>query len=322
MTSAEILMLGPIALALPRLEAKLKVHRLWEAADKDALIAEVAPRIRGIATGAGTSGKTDAAFMDRFPKLEIVSNFGVGYDSVDAAHAATRGVIVTNTPDVLTEEVADTAMGLLLMTAREFGAAERYVRDGQWAAKGAYPLTRSTLRGKTLGIVGMGRIGKAIADRAKAFGLKLAYHNRRQAADIDLPYFASLVDLAKNVDILLSVLPGGAATHHIIGKEVLEALGPEGILINIGRGSVVDEAALIEALKTGKIFSAGLDVFETEPCHPTELAAFERVVLLPHVGSASVYTRQLMANLCADNLISWFETGKPITPVAETPFKG
>lgn len=320
MTSAEILMLGPIALALPKLEAKLSVHRLWEAADKDALIAEIAPRIRGIATGGHL--KTDATLMDRFPNLEIVSNFGVGYDSVDAAHAATRGVIVTNTPDVLTEEVADTAMGLLLMTAREFGAAERYVRDGQWLAKGAYPLTRGTLRGKTLGIVGMGRIGKAIADRAKAFGLKLAYHNRRPAADADIPYFASLIELAENVDILLSVLPGGAATHHLIGRQVLEALGPEGILINIGRGSVVDEAALIDALRAGTIYSAGLDVFEKEPCHPAELASFERVVLLPHVGSASLHTRQLMADLCADNLISWFETGKPITPVAETPFKG
>jgi lactate dehydrogenase-like 2-hydroxyacid dehydrogenase len=319
MTSAEILMLGPLALVLPRLEAQLKVHRLWEATDKDAFIADIAPRIRGIATGGHV--KTDAVLMDRFPNLEIVSNFGVGYDSVDAMYAATRGVIVTNTPDVLTDEVADTAMGLLLMTAREFGAAERYVRDGKWL-NGPYPLTRGTLRGKTLGIVGMGRIGKAIADRARGFGLKLAYHNRRPAEGVDIPYHASLVDLAKNVDILLSVLPGGASTHHIIGKEVLEALGPEGILINIGRGSVVDEAALVEALTAGTIFSAGLDVFKTEPCHPTDLAAFERVVLLPHVGSASIHTRQLMGNLCADNLISWFATGKPITPVAETPVKG
>jgi len=319
MDKPDILMLGPMPLVLPKLETKLHVHKLWEAVDKTEFLAKVAPLIRGIATGGHT--KTDAVLMDRFPKLEIVSNFGVGYDSVDAAHAGTRGVIVTNTPDVLTEEVADTAFGLLLMTAREFGAAERYTRAGKWM-QAPYPLTPSTLRGKTLGIVGMGRIGNAIAKRAAAFGLKLAYHNRRQASDTDIQYYPSLIELAHNVDILLSVLPGGASTRHLIGKEVLEALGPQGILINIGRGSVVDEAALVTALKEEKIYSAGLDVFETEPCFPQELAQFERVVLLPHVGSASIHTRQLMGNLCADNLLSWFETGAPITPVVETPWKG
>jgi lactate dehydrogenase-like 2-hydroxyacid dehydrogenase len=319
MDQPDILMLGPMPLVLPKLEPKLRVHKLWEATDKPAFLAKVAPMIRGIATGGHL--KTDAALMDQFPKLEIVANFGVGYDSVDAAHAATRGVIVTNTPDVLTEEVADTALGLLLMTSREFGAAERYLRAGKWL-QGAYPLTPSTLRGKTLGIVGMGRIGKAIATRASAFGLKLAYHNRRPASDTDIQYYSSLVELAHNVDILLSVLPGGASTHHLIGKAVLEALGPQGVLINIGRGSVVDEAALVTALKEGKIHSAGLDVFETEPCFPQELAQFERVVLLPHVGSASIHTRQLMGNLCADNLLTWFENGEPVTPVAETPWKG
>ncbi len=318
MSRPEILMLGPMPMAIANLEARFTVHKLWEAADREALMSMLADRVRGIATGGHI--RTDAALMDRFPKLEIVSNFGVGYDSVDAAHAATRGVIVTNTPDVLTEEVADTAFGLLLMTARELGAAERHLREGKWTA-GAYPLTRSTLRGKTLGIVGYGRIGKAIAERAKAFGLKLAYHNRRPVADSDLPYHASLVAMAREVDILLSVLPGGAATHHVIGREVIEALGPDGILINVGRGSVVDEAALIEALQTGKLFSAGLDVFEVEPCYPAELVAIDRVVLLPHVGSASLHTRQLMANLVVDNLSHWFDKGSPITPVAETPWK-
>ena len=317
MNQTDILMLGPMPLVLPRLEARCRVHRLWEASDKEAFLAGLAASVRGIATGGHF--KTDAALMDRFPKLEIVANFGVGYDTVDARHAATRGIIVTNTPDVLTEEVADTALGLLLMTAREFGAAERYLRAGKWL-QGPYPLTASTLRGKTLGIVGMGRIGKAIATRAAAFGLKLAYHNRRRAEDTDIPYFDTLVDLARHVDILLSVLPGGPATQHLIGAEVIEALGPEGILINIGRGSVVDEAALIAALKAGKLHSVGLDVFETEPCFPEALAQFERVVLLPHVGSASIHTRQLMGNLCADNLISWFEKGAPLTPVAETPW--
>ncbi len=317
MEPTEILMPGPMPLVLPKLETRLKVHKLWEASDRTAHLAGIASRVKGIATGGHV--KVDASFMDQFPNLQIVANFGVGYDSVDAAHAATRGVLVTNTPDVLSEEVADTALGLLLMTARELGAAERHLRAGKWM-QGVYPLTRSTLRGKTLGIVGMGRIGKAIATRAEAFGLKLAYHNRRPAAGTDIPYFDTLVGLARHVDILLSVLPGGASTHHLIDASVLEALGPEGILINIGRGSVVDEVALIAALKAGTIFSAGLDVFETEPCYPQELAEFERVVLLPHVGSASVHTRQLMGDLCADNLINWFENGAPITPVAETPW--
>jgi lactate dehydrogenase-like 2-hydroxyacid dehydrogenase len=319
MDQPAILMLGSMPLVLPKLEARLKVHKLWEANDKAAFLTSIAENVRGIATGGQL--KTDAALMDRFPKLEIVSNFGVGYDSVDAAHAATRGIIVTNTPDVLTDEVADTAMGLVLMTAREFGAAERYLRAGKWL-EAPYPLTRGTLRGKTLGIVGMGRIGKAIAERAKAFGLRLAYHNRRPAADTDIPYYGSLLELAHDVDILVSVLPGGSATQHLIGADVIEALGPEGILINIGRGSVVDEAALIATLKAGKLFSAGLDVFEKEPCYPEELAQFDRVVLLPHVGSASIHTRQLMGDLVADNLLSWFEKGAPITPVAETPWKG
>jgi lactate dehydrogenase-like 2-hydroxyacid dehydrogenase len=319
MDQPDILMLGPMPLVLPKLDTTFRVHKLWEAEDKAAFLTKVAPVIRGIATGAPE--KTDASLIDQCPKLEIVANFGVGYDSVDVAHAGTRGVIVTNTPDVLTEEVADTAFGLLLMTAREFGAAERYMRAGKWM-QAPYPLTPSTLRGKTLGIVGMGRIGKAIATRAAAFGLKLAYHNRRPAEGTDIRYFANLIDLARHVDILLSVLPGGASTHHLIGREVLEALGPQGILINIGRGSVVDEAALVAALRDGKLYSAGLDVFETEPCFPQELAQFERVVMLPHVGSASIHTRQLMGNLCADNLLSWFEKREPITPVAETPWKG
>ena len=317
MSRPEILMLGPMPMAIAGLEAHFTVHKLWEAADKEALIAEIAGRVRGIATGGHV--RTDGALMDRFPHLEIVSNFGVGYDSVDAAHAGRRGVIVTNTPDVLTEEVADTAMGLLLMTARELGAAERHLRAGRWMA-GAYPLTRSTLRGKRLGIVGYGRIGKAIATRAHAFGLSVAYHNRRPVADADLPYFASLTELATNVDILMSVLPGGASTQHLIGAEVLEALGPEGILINIGRGSVVDEKALVAALNAGKIFSAGLDVFEVEPCVPADLIAIDRVVLLPHVGSGSIHTRQLMGNLVVDNLIGWFRDRQPVTPVAETPW--
>ncbi|MDR3376657.1 MAG: 2-hydroxyacid dehydrogenase [Ancalomicrobiaceae bacterium] len=317
MLKPDILMLGPIPIIASALEAHFEVHRLWEAADKADFIAGCKDKIRGIVTFGGT--RTDAALIDSLPKLEIIGNFGVGYDTVDARYAATKGLVVTNTPDVLTEEVADTALGLILMTVREFGAAERHVRDGKWL-KGPYPLSRGTLRGKRVGIVGYGRIGKAIATRLKAFGVSISYHNRRPAADADVHYVDTLVGLARQVDVLVSVLPGGAATRHIFNAEVFAALGPEGIFINVGRGSVVDEAALVAALKAGRLYSAGLDVYETEPCLPSELAAFGRVVLLPHVGSASQHTRGAMGQLVVDNLVNWFVRGAPLTPVTETPW--
>jgi lactate dehydrogenase-like 2-hydroxyacid dehydrogenase len=257
--------------------------------------------------------------MAALPALEIVANFGVGYDSVDVAAAAAKGIIVTNTPDVLTEEVADVALGLLLMAARELSASERFLRDGKWLG-GPYPLTPGTLRGRTLGILGLGRIGQAIARRAEAFGLKVAYHNRREVPDSGLTYYPTLLALAEAVDTLMIVVPGGAATYHLVNADVLKALGPNGILINIGRGTTVDEAALVQALNDGTILAAGLDVFETEPCWPKELIDAPRAVLLPHVGSASVATRAAMGQLMVDNLASWFADGKPLTPVAETPW--
>ena len=221
----------------------------------------------------------------------------------------------------MTEEVADTALGLLIMTMRELPQSERYLRAGSWAAKGPYPLTHNTLRGKTVGILALGRIGKAIAARCEAFGLKIVYHGRSQQKDVAYPYYPTLVGMAKDVDILLSVAPGGASTFHTINAEVLAALGPNGVLINIGRGSVVDEKALIKALQDKVIFSAGLDVFEDEPNVPSELIAMDHVVLLPHVGSASHHTRNLMGQLVVDNILA-FQAGKaPVTPVAETPFK-
>lgn len=320
MSRADVLMIGPMPTIVGRLEEKFTIHRLWDAADRDAFLDEVGPRIRGVVTGGHKP--VDAAMIDRLPRLEIVSNFGVGYDSVDAAHAGRRGVIVTNTPDVLTDEVADTAMGLLIMTARELSAAERWLRDGLWVEKGPYPLTHGTLRGKTMGIVGLGRIGRAIAGRADAFGMPVVYHNRREVPDAPYRWYPSLVDMARDVDILMSVAPGGEATRHLIGRAVLEALGPAGTLINIGRGSVVDEAALLAVLNEGKLFAAGLDVFEVEPCRPEALIAHPRTVLLPHVGSGSHHTRALMAGLVVDNLVHWFEKGAPLTPVAETPWRG
>lgn len=319
MKTIDVLATGALMpLIMEQLEANFTLHRLPAPAERDAFLASVGPRIRGVATAG--HARMDAATMGRLPNLEIVANFGVGYDSVDAAWAGQNGVVVTNTPDVLTEEVADTALGLLLMTVRELSASERYLRAGHWVAKGAYPLTHGTLRGKTIGILALGRIGKAIARRCEAFGLTVVYHGRSKQADVAYRYYPSLVEMAKDVDILLSVAPGGPDTHHIINAEVLKALGPQGVLVNIGRGSVVDEPALIKALQDKTIASAGLDVFEHEPKVPAELMAMDHIVLLPHVGSASHHTRKLMGQLVVDNLTSWFSGKGPVTPVAETPW--
>lgn len=299
------------------LDAKFTVHRLYDAKDPAALLAEVAPRIQAVAVG----GAVDAALIDKLPALEIIASFGVGYDLVDAKHAATKGIIVTNTPDVLTEEVADTALGLLLMTVRELSASERYLRAGKWPASN-FPLSQGSLRDRTVGIVGLGRIGKAIARRLEAFDVKVVYHNRRPAEDVSYKYYADLTEMARDVDTLLSVLPGGASTEKAINRAVLDALGPRGILINIGRGTVVDEPELIKALQDKRILAAGLDVFEKEPQVPAELIALENVVLLPHVGSASVYTRDAMGQRVIDNLTAWLDGTAPLSPVSETPFTG
>ena len=321
MKTIDVLATGTMMpLIMEQLEQTFTLHLLPAPAERDAFLSAVGPRIRAVATGG--QARMDSALMGRLPKLEIVANFGVGYDSVDAAWAGKNGILVTNTPDVLTEEVADTALGLLLMTVRELSAAERYLRAGQWVAKGAYPLTHGTLRGKTVGILALGRIGKAIAKRCEAFGLSIAYHGRNPQKDVAYRYYPTLVGMAKDVDILISVAPGGPDTHHIIDADVLAALGPQGVLINIGRGSVVDEPALIKALQDKTIATAGLDVFEHEPKVPAELMAMEHVVLLPHVGSASHHTRRLMGQLVVDNIVSWFAGKGPVTPVAETPWTG
>ncbi|KND19645.1 dehydrogenase [Pannonibacter phragmitetus] len=318
MSKPDILIPSPLRdMIIDGLEPHFTLHKLYEAEDAEAFLKEREAIIRGIAV---SFFNVDQPFIDRFPNLEIVSNFGVGYDKVDARHCGTRGIIVTNTPDVLSEEVADTAIGLMIMTIRELSAAERWLRDGNWEKKGAYRLTPGTLRGRTLGIFGLGRIGKAIATRAEAFGMSVHYHGRTQQAGVDYTYHPSLVSLAEAVDTLMIVAPGGPETQHMVGERVLEVLGPDGVLINIGRGSVVNETALIEALKKGTIMAAGLDVFEHEPHVPQALQDLPNAVLLPHVGSASVATRDAMGQLVVDNLKSWFSTGKPVTPVAETPF--
>ncbi|WP_436640521.1 2-hydroxyacid dehydrogenase [Microbaculum sp. FT89] len=320
MTKRHLLMTGPMMrMVMEQLDAAYEVHRLWEADDADAMIGEISDKIEAIAVGPHTP--VDDPLMSRLPNLKIVSNFGVGYDTVDAKWAGAHGIYVTNTPDVLTEEVADTTLGLLLMTVRQLSESERHLRAGRWETEGPFPLTKASLRDRRIGIVGLGRIGKAIARRLDAFRVPVVYHGRSEQADVPYGYYANLVDMARDVDILLSVAPGGPATTHMINAEILDALGPDGILINVGRGSVVDEKALVEALKTGKILSAGLDVFENEPHVPAELMEMEHVVLLPHVGSASVHTRNQMGQLCVDNLKSYFETGKPLTPVVETPLR-
>jgi lactate dehydrogenase-like 2-hydroxyacid dehydrogenase len=283
------------------------------------LVREARAGIRGVAV-AGGHVRIDGAWMDTLPALEIVSSLGVGYDHVDAKEAARRGVVVTHTPDVLTGEVADLAMCLLLSTIRQIPQAERYLRAGHWL-KGAFPLT-TTLRERKIGILGLGRIGKAIAKRLDASDVTVEYHGRKPQEGVPYRYHPTLLGMAKACDVLLVVASGGAETHHIVNAEVLKALGSDGILINVGRGSVVDEAALVEALQNKTILSAGLDVFEDEPRVPPALIALDHVVLLPHVGSASVYTRKAMAQLVVDNLVAWFDGRGALTAVPECKHLG
>jgi len=311
----DILMPRPmLPIVQEQLDADYTVHRLYEAEDPDQMLAEVGTEIRGVAMA---FGPVDADLLSKIPNAEIISSFGVGYDHINTNDCLAANVMVTHTPDVLTEEVADTALGLMLMTVREFGQAEQWLRQGKWEAKGPYPLTQATLQGRTLGIFGLGRIGKAIAKRAEAFGMRIHYHGRSKQDDVAYPYHASLTDLAAACDTLMVVAPGGAATHHAVNADVLQALGTNGIVINIGRGTVIDETALIAAQENGTIYGAGLDVFENEPSVPAELLALPRVTVLPHVGSASQATRNAMGQLVVDNLKSWFDTGKALTPVPE-----
>ncbi len=315
----DILLMGPIKPVIVNGLAPLfNVHRLAEAKDRDAFIGGLANRLRYIAVSY-TNQKVDEALMSRLPHLEIVSSFGVGYDHMDAKWAGAHGIILTNTPEVLNEEVADTALGLLLCTVREFPQAERHVRSGQWTA-GHYRLTPATLRDRTVGMVGMGRIGKAIARRLEAFGVPIVYHSRNPQPDVAYRYYPKLVDMARNVDTLMVIVPGGAGTRNLINAEVLEALGPNGILINMARGSVVDEPALIRALKEKKILSAGLNVYVKEPEVPKELIEMDHIVLFPHLGSGSEWTRARMDQLVVDNLASWIAGKGPLTPVTETPW--
>jgi lactate dehydrogenase-like 2-hydroxyacid dehydrogenase len=315
---SEVLLIGPSRPVVAKGFAALTVRSLSSAGDRDALLASLA-QVRAMAVSAPVEPINDA-LLARLPQLEIVASFGVGYDHIDAAAAAKRGIIVTHTPGVLTEEVADTALGLLLCTVRELPQAERYLRAGKWLER-EYPLTKASLRDRSVGLVGMGRIGRAIARRLEAFGVPIAYHARQPRPDLAYRHYPDLIEMARAVDILLVIVPGGPTTRNLIDAKVLEALGPEGILINMARGSVVDEPALIEALKQGKIMAAGLDVFAKEPHVPQDLIAMENVVLFPHLGSASKFTREKMDQLMVDNILAWAAGKPPLTPVPETPWK-
>jgi lactate dehydrogenase-like 2-hydroxyacid dehydrogenase len=321
MSKPPLLMTGTMMpLISDQLHAAFDVVRFWEAPDRESCLATHGPRIEAVCTGGHTGVKCNEDLFARLPKLKVISNFGVGYDSVDVVAAGRRGIVVTNTPDVLNEEVADTAIGLLLMTVRELGMAEQYLRAGDWAKHGDYRLT-SSLRDRKIGMVGLGRIGKAITRRIEAFGMPIAYFGRRKQDGVNYPFYDDIVAMARDVDTLIVITPGGAATKNLINKAVLEALGPRGILINMARGSVVDETALIEALRNRTIHSAGLDVMWNEPTIDPTLMTLDNLVLLPHVGSASVFTRDGMGQLVVDNLLAYKNRVPPKTQVPETPFK-
>ena len=267
-------------------------------------------------TAAVTSGRTgvDAELMSALPNLGAVVNFGVGYDTTDVDAAAARGVLVSNTPDVLTDCVADTAVGLTIDVMRQFSAADRYVRAGRWPVEGNYPLTRQVSNTR-VGIIGLGRIGSAIALRLSAFGCVISYHNRHVVEGSPYSYMGSPVELARGVDVLIVAAAGGSGTQGLVSRSVIEALGAGGYLVNIARGSVVDEEALVWALTSGRLAGAGLDVFADEPNVPEALLAMDNVVVLPHVASGTEQTRAAMEELTLRNLDSFLESGRLVTPV-------
>lgn len=309
----ELIVVHPQLLStMTDLADELTMHPLWEAEDQDKLISEVAPNIRGMATTGG-KGAT-AEFMDRFPNLEMIGSFGVGYDSIDIAHAKSRGIVVTNTPGVLVEGVAEMGMTLMLATTRRVAEGDRYVRAGRWPVEGDLSLGRS-LAGKNLGIVGLGDIGSRLAELAVAFKMQISYYGPNNKPAYPYTYQPDLVKLAEDSDYLMISCKGGEETRNLVTAEVIEAVGPEGMLINISRGTVVDEDALLSALQSGKLGFAGLDVFDKEPQVPAGFMELDNVLLAPHVGSATTETRKAMGNLVTENIRAYFR-GEPVpTPV-------
>ncbi len=309
----DVLMIGPYpAWDMEDLEANYRVHKLWEADDKEALIATHGDAIRAIATR-GELG-AEAALMAKLPKLEIVSCYGVGTDAIDLGYARQNGIRVTNTPDVLTDDVADIGIGLLLAVARKIPNADTYVRSGSWR-NGNMPLV-TRVCGKKLGIVGMGRVGAAVAKRAAAFECKISYFDVRQRDDQPYAYVGDLVELARQSEFLIVTLAGGDSTKNMINAAALDALGPDGILVNVSRGSTVDETALLAALEANAIKGAGLDVFWNEPSIDQRFLKLGNVVLQPHHASGTVETRKAMGKLVRDNLAAHFGGQSLLTPVA------
>jgi len=309
----ELLMVGQhLEPIIGRLEPEIRVHRYWQAENPAGMLHEIGPRIRALATDAFTGAS--AELMQTLPELRLVANFGVGYDNIDSAYAHSRGITITNTPGVLDDDVADLAMALMLAVFRRVALADRFVRSGKWG-KQPFPLARK-LTGKRLGIFGLGRIGKVLAKRALGFDMQIAYHGRHEQADQPFRYFGSLAELGSWADVLVVLVPDTPETRGIIGPEILAAVGPEGVLINVARGAIVDEPALVEALSAGTVGGAGLDVFAREPEVPEALMGLDNVVLLPHLGSATIDTRQAMANLVVANLQAFFRGQPLLTPVA------
>lgn len=312
--SHDILMLGPLpSVQMDELRTRYTLHCLWKEKEPEKVLEGLRDKVSAIVATAWN--QVPGKLIRALPNLEIIANFGVGTDNIDLEAARARGVPVTNTPDVLTEDTADFAMALLLGVTRRLVEGDIYARSGRWSQKGMMPLGRS-LRGKRLGIVGLGRIGRAIGKRAEAFGLEIAWCGPSRKKGVKWPYFKDLCELAEAVDFLVVACPGGDATRHLIDLKVLKSLGREGVLINIARGSVVNESDLIDALEGGLIAGAGLDVFEAEPHVPASLARMDNVVLSPHQASATHETRAAMARLVVENLDSYFSQAKLLTPVA------
>ena len=294
------------------LKADYRCHDYAQATDKETLLATVGAEVRGLVQGGGTV--TPTQLLDALPSVEIISVFGVGYDGVPTDYCRDRGIKVTNTPDVLTDDVADVAVALILMTGRGFIRANRFVHAGEWERRG--PELATKLAGRSVGVIGLGRIGKAIASRVTAMGMRVAYTGRKPQP-VPYAYVGDLEALASQVDFLVVACPGGPVTRNLVDARVLAALGKKGTLINIARGSIVDEPALVRALIDGTIKGAGLDVFADEPHIPQALLAMDNVVLLPHVGSATHETRKAMGDLCKANLDAWFSKRKTLTLIPE-----
>lgn len=312
--SQTLVLMGPLLPSvMQNLESNYEVHRFWEADDQDALLESVKAHCTGVVTDGGRG--VEAAVLKKLPNVKMVSVFGVGVDAVDLAYCREHGIAVSNTPDVLSDDVADMAMALALAVSRQMIVGDAYSRAGRWPAEGAMPLTRRVM-GKRAGIYGMGSIGNALAKRLEGFGMQISYCNRSERAESNYQFVASLVELAKNVDYLFVTASATPESVGAINAQVLDALGNDGYLINVSRGTLVDEPVLVDYLQNNKIAGAGLDVFAKEPTIPEALFSLDNVVLQPHNASGTWETREAMGKLVLDNLTAHFSNKPLLTPVA------